>query len=83
MNHLLRRNDTVDPFTDPKHDTHNPLRYIPSNVLTTVGVVFFGAAALCLTWRAFSGRWRARYMLSMVIGTFSAFNLTLLKILFR
>lgn len=70
---LVARNKTEDPFADPKHDINNPLRYIPSNTATTIAVVFFGAVALALATRQFLGRWRARYMLSLVIGCFSAY----------
>jgi hypothetical protein len=34
----------VDPFKDPKDDTHNPLRYIPSNALSAVAL---GKLYLC------------------------------------
>lgn len=53
---------------DPKHDTHNPLRYLPSVALTTVGVIGFLAVSLGMTYRMSRSRWRARYMLAMVIG---------------
>jgi len=68
MNHLVARNSTS---IDPKDDINNPLRYIASNTWTTVAVVLFGVSALSLTWRLFSGRWRARYMLATVIGSFT------------
>lgn len=67
---LVARNHTVDPFADPKDDINNPLRYIPSNTLTTVGVVAFGGVSIALAVRMWRARWRTRYMLSMVIGGF-------------
>ena len=30
--------ESVDPFADPANDVYNPLRYIPKDSLTSVGV---------------------------------------------
>lgn len=57
---------------DPKDDPHNPLRYLPSNVLTTVGVVAFLAVSCGMTFRMFRSRWRALYMMVVLIGGFCA-----------
>ncbi|KZV94689.1 RTA1-domain-containing protein [Exidia glandulosa HHB12029] len=36
----------ADPFADPAHDPYNPLRYIPSNVLTGVAHAVFALVSL-------------------------------------
>jgi len=57
------------PFIDPANDPRNPLRYIASDVLTGISVALYLIVGLILsfwTWKR-----GAKFMLSMVIGTFS------------
>lgn len=55
---------------DPNDDSHDLLGYIPSNALTTVGVIAFLAVSCGMTFRMFRSRWRALYMLPVLIGAF-------------
>ncbi|THH30536.1 hypothetical protein EUX98_g3661 [Antrodiella citrinella] len=62
-------NPSVNPFTDPKDDNSNPLRYIASDTLTAIAFSLVMIVALTqsvLTWRI-----GGRYMLSMVIACYS------------
>jgi len=58
-----------DPFADPATDPYNPLRYIPSNALTGVSLGLYLATGLTLSF--YTWRWGARWMLAMVIGTYT------------
>lgn len=58
------------PFTDPKDDPNNPLRYIPNNILTAVAVPLYLFTSCSMVYLLLVSRWRARYMLSVVIGGF-------------
>ncbi|KZS97966.1 RTA1-like protein [Sistotremastrum niveocremeum HHB9708] len=62
-------NSTVDPFTDPKHDPNNPLRYIASNVPTAIAFTIFLCIAIYMTFATV--KWGARYMLAMTIGAYT------------
>lgn len=66
------RPKTADPFADPKHDLNNPLRYIPSNALSAVGVAFYLIVSVTMVWLLNKSRWSARYMLCVIIGGFGA-----------
>lgn len=65
---MLYDRATNGTAVDPKNDPHNPLRYLPSNVLTTIGVIAFFAISCGMTYRLFTAKWRAWYMLSILIG---------------
>ncbi|KAB5592102.1 Protein RTA1 [Ceratobasidium theobromae] len=58
-----------DPFVDPRNDPYNPMRYIPSNVLTGVSFALYviTATALGLCMR----KWGARWMLCLVVGCYT------------
>ncbi|KAF9534270.1 RTA1 like protein-domain-containing protein [Crepidotus variabilis] len=58
----------VDPFKDPKNDVLNPLRYIPSNVLTAIAVSLILIVALLQTLWIF--KWGAKWMMAMTIGAY-------------
>jgi len=77
-----------DPYADPANDPYNPLRYITSNVLTTIATVLVLAVALMQTWCI--RKWGGKWMMVMTIGaycksisiscpTFLANNVSLLK----
>jgi hypothetical protein len=61
-----------NPFIDPKHDLYNPLRYIPSNVLTAIAVALYLLTSIALTFCMW--KWGAKWMLCMVIGGYSEFS---------
>ncbi|OBZ80079.1 Protein RTA1 [Grifola frondosa] len=65
---VIRQSDPNE-FTDPKDDPHNPLKYIPSNVLTTIAIALILLTAAIQTF--FYMRLGGRCMLSMVIGEFA------------
>ncbi|KZO94796.1 RTA1-domain-containing protein [Calocera viscosa TUFC12733] len=58
-----------DPFADPANDPYNPLRYIPSNALTGVSLALYLVTGLSTSFYAW--RYGARWMLAMVIGTYT------------
>ncbi|KAF8312247.1 RTA1-domain-containing protein [Clavulina sp. PMI_390] len=69
---------TTNPFADPKHDLNNPLRYIPSNVLTGISVSLYFIISCTMLWLLNKSRWSARYMLCVIIGGFCmAFGLAM------
>ncbi|ELU38603.1 RTA1 domain-containing protein [Rhizoctonia solani AG-1 IA] len=56
----------IDPFTDAKNDPRNPLRYIPSKELAwTASVAYFLVVLASIAW---SFKYRARYMLTLMIS---------------
>ncbi|TRM67760.1 RTA1 like protein-domain-containing protein [Schizophyllum amplum] len=58
-----------DPFTDPKNDYCNPLRYIPTTALTAVSfslILVVGIIQVLSMWR-----YGAKWMLAMTIGCFT------------
>ncbi|EUC54158.1 RTA1-domain protein [Rhizoctonia solani AG-3 Rhs1AP] len=56
----------IDPFTDAKHDTANPLRYIPSNGLALAACAAYVLVVLMsIGW---SVKRPARYMLTLMIS---------------
>ncbi|KAK1926730.1 putative integral to membrane protein [Papiliotrema laurentii] len=58
-----------DPnVVDPANDTCNPLRYIPNLALNVLAAVLYFITAILLTWQHW--RFRANYMLCLVIGTY-------------
>lgn len=61
---------TPDPFADPKNDPNNPLRYIPSNALSAVGVALYFIVSCTMVALLNKSRWSARYMLCVIIGGF-------------
>ncbi|KAL4076044.1 RTA1-domain-containing protein [Scleroderma citrinum] len=54
--------------TDPKNDPNNPLKYIPSNTLTTVAISVVLVTALIHTFWSF--RYKTKWMLALVIGEY-------------
>ncbi|EJD40359.1 RTA1-domain-containing protein [Auricularia subglabra TFB-10046 SS5] len=63
-----------DPFADPANDPYNPLRYIPSNVLTSVGTALVAAVALAQVYMTV--KYHIKWMLVMTLGCFTfAFGL--------
>ncbi|KAF5388158.1 hypothetical protein D9615_000468 [Tricholomella constricta] len=64
-----------DPYADPKNDPYNPLRYITSNTLTAIAFSLILSIAISQTYCFY--KWRAKWMLSMVIGGYCfAFGLS-------
>ncbi|KAF8303265.1 hypothetical protein DL93DRAFT_2090372 [Clavulina sp. PMI_390] len=66
------RADTTTTSSASSATTSKPfLGYTPSNPLSAIGIICFAAAAAGLTYGLIRGRWRARYMLAMVIGAYT------------
>ncbi|ORX36045.1 putative integral to membrane protein [Kockovaella imperatae] len=57
-----------DPYVDPSQDTCNPLRYVPSIPLNAVAAALYFTVAIILTFLNY--KWRANYMLCLVIGAY-------------
>ncbi|KAG8899807.1 hypothetical protein FRB99_006438, partial [Tulasnella sp. 403] len=55
-----------DPFADPRNDPYNPLRYIASNVATSVALSLYSLTTLALLLNTYM--YGAKYMLAMPLG---------------
>jgi hypothetical protein len=71
--HVQAATMTADPFADPAHDINNPLRYIPRTYLTGIGVGLYFLVATMMAILMAKSRYRARYMLCIVIGGYCEF----------
>ncbi|KAL1675573.1 RTA1 like protein-domain-containing protein [Schizophyllum commune] len=58
-----------DPFTDPKNDFCNPLRYIPTTALTALS--FSLILAVGITQTLWTWRYGAKWMMAMTIGCYT------------
>lgn len=67
------------PLTDPQDDPNNPLRYLPNNTLTAVGVALYFVTSCSMVLLLFMSRWKARYMLCVIIGGFGEFPILELR----
>ncbi|KAL1410669.1 hypothetical protein Q8F55_004688 [Vanrija albida] len=70
-----------DPYLDPANDQCNPFRYVPSLGLNAAACALYFAVALAFTYNQF--RYRGRYFLCLVIGTFTAGIGFILRLTFR
>lgn len=51
----------ADPFADPKNDQYNPLRYIASNTLTSIGLALFLVVDVALYFNTWKWGAKVRY----------------------
>lgn len=65
----------MDPFADPAHDINNPLRYIPRQSLTGIAMALYFLVATVMAIFMVKSRYRARYMLCIVVGGYCEFAL--------
>lgn len=63
------RGTSPNAFSDPKDDIHNPLRYIPRNILTGISVGLWVACSTILI--GLMWKYGGKYMWVDVVGGFS------------